>query len=650
MNENIIRLIEAYLKNGNDIEWVRTVLYRLGIVPEQIEAGIEYWKKNLAKASPDEVSAKLGADDWAAAGLCQIKGNNNISEHKFMKNNFSLLELWNRCTATREKLNEMVAENGKLGYSALVARDLLENAMCSFPAETQTMSARAVAGFEVNENEKVNPSAKYRIASIVAERLGDQWLDCCKELCGYISETMENDKWGYVAAQVMGICEAKMDREKMYVGLYERLINGFKNGNIENELRQAAFENEFWSNECKQVMSLFESEAAKNSKPVTERADSNGAWNEVRMFTPALVNEKGEQTFNLFGKNYMVSEGRLMECKVSDERYNDCVNGLMLMHYNPEHESLDYNGANGKVLEWSVKNDTIKCGDADYTNMGSIAMMEKLGASGLFDRRNINDLNVLVKMFENKDMVYSLDNLHSFRNCLIPSLYLTIMAVDESNRIYANQVDFAKGINEICCFGSATEAVKSLKEGMRYDASNLLNEWLIREGNENAKLAKRRGELTERVNYLKGKRAELVEKMSALPENIDNSPIKEAIALVENELKKNECALASCTCTGDGCVCNTQPECMCKPDDCVVVKLAATGEDVWVNAAAFAEADVNAPLTIINPTNQVASVVNKSDLIWTVDAQPQDVAPVPTVAAPQTTVNTILNDGKKGCC
>ncbi len=647
MDNNIIRLIEAYLKTGNDIEWVRTVLYRLGIVPEEIEAGIDYWKKNLSGAAPETVDTKLGSDDWGKGGFCRVKDKNNISEHKFMKNNFSLLELWNRCTATREKLNEMVAENGKLGYSALIARDLLENAMCNFPADTQTMAARAVAGFNIDEN-KFNPSAKYRIASIITERLSDQWLDCCKELCGYIAETMKTDKWGYVAAQVMGICEAKMDREKMYVGLYERLMNGFKNNDIKNELRQAAFENEFWSNECKQVMSLFESEKAGDRKKVNENANANYAWSEIKLFTPVLVNENNEKIFNLFGKNYMISEGRLMECKVSDERYNDCINGLMLMHYNPVHETLDYNGANGKVLEWNCKDDTIKCGNADYTNMGSIAMMEKLEASGLFDRRNVNDLNILVKMFESKDMVYTLDNLHAYQNNLIAGLYLTVLAVDESKRIYANQVDFGRGINEICCWGTATEAVKALKEGMNYDASGIFNKWLISEGDENARNAERREQLTERVNYLKSKRSELVEKMASFPENVDVSPIKEAIALVEDELKKNECELAACTCANGVTVSGT-PECMCKPDDCVVVKLASTGEDVWVNAAAFAEAGADSQLTVINPTNQVAMVVPKSQLIWTVDAQPKDTAAVPTIAAPAATVTTVLTDGRKGC-
>lgn len=649
MNTNIVRLIDAYVGTGNDIEWVRAVLYRLGMIPEEIEAGIEYWKKNHASNNPQQLEDRIGKD-WAEGGLCRTNDKNNISEHKFMKNNFSLLELWNRCATAREKLNEMVSENGKLGYTALIARDLLENAMCMFPSETQTMSARAVAGFEVNES-KVNPSAKYRIAKVIVERLGDQWLDCCKELCNYISESMKKDKWGYVAAQVMEVCEAKMNREKMYVGLYERLEKALANGNIETELRQVAFENEFWSSECKQVALLYESEKNANANEVNERINSNGMWTEIRMFTPALVNEKGEQTFNLFGKNYMVSEGRLMECKVSDERYNDCVNGLMLMHYNSQNESLDYYGANGKILEWSVKDDTIKCGDTDYTNMGSIALVEKLGASGLFDRRNINDLNILAKMFESKEMVYALDNIHAFRNDMVAGLYLTVLAVEESKRIYANQVDLNNGVNEICCFGSATEAVKSLKEGMRYDASAILNEWLVREGDENAKYATKREALTERINYLKEKRSSLVDKMASIPENIDVSPIKEAISLVENELKKNECELATCTCNGSTCACGTQGECMAKPDDCVVVKLAANGTDVWVNAAAFAAADADAPLTIIDPCSQVARIVKKCDLVWSMDTKlPQDATQQPTVAAPQSTVTTFLNDGKGGCC
>lgn len=647
MDNNIIRLIEAYLKGGNDIEWVRAVLYRLGMIPEEIEAGIDYYKKNFMHASEEDIRKKT-SPDFAQAGLCAVKDKkNNISEHRNMKNNFSLLGLWNRCNTARTKLNEMVAENGKLGYTALIARDLLENAMCNFPSETHTMSARAIAGFEVDES-SVNPSAKYRIASIIMERLSDQWLDCCKELCGYISESMKNDKWGYVASQVMGVCESRMDREKMYVGLYERLDKALKSGNIERELRQAAFENEFWSDECRQVLALYESENAGKKDNINEQANSNNMWSEIRMFTPVLVNEKNEQIFNLFGKNYMVSNGRLMECKVSDERYNDCVNGLMLMHYNYQNETLDYYGANGKILEWSCKNDTITCGDANYTDLGSITLQEKLGASGLFDRRNINDLNILVKMFENKEMVYALDNVHSFRNDMLAGVYLTVLAVDESKRIYVNQVDMGKGINETCCFGSAVEAVKSLKESMRYDASKILNDWLIREGDENAKYAQRRDELAERINYLKGKRSQLVEKMSELPENIDNSPIQEAIELVECELKKNECELAKCTCAGGTCVCNTQPECMCKPDDCAVVKLASTGEDMWVNAAEYAQADADAMLTVINPTNQVASVVKKSDLVWTVDTQtPQSVAQVPTVAASPATVTAVINDS---CC
>lgn len=520
---------------------------------------------------------------------------------------FNLIQLYENLASAARDLKDFAASNDSASYSAMSSYAIVENAIKQFPSEVAVMIGRKNAGIPIDES-KLNPAIKYSIAENVYNSLNGSFLVPVKTLCAYIKSTMEIDKWGYVGAKVMESCAKKMSNN-MYADLYKQVNDVLLNDDVYEPLKKLAVDTEFWCNESKQVIALIESEEYKTTSKLNKTVVENHCCSMVKMFTP-FISENNSIVFNLYGKNYALSNGKILETKVSNERYNNVVNGLSLMTYNAKENTLDYYGVNGKILEYKIDENRICIGNNDLTDLPSLDLRDALSISGLFNKTNVHHIDTLVKMFESRDMISELDNMVNLRSDVNAGVFLTLISVEEG--FYVNNVNYNTYMNEMKFFKSATEANKYIKESINYDATNILREALKAEGDKKAAIMEERASIQDRIDFLKEQRGKIVSEIEKTPKNIDTTSLVEALNLLECEIKNNEIALSD-TYTTD---CDS---------NCVPVKVAnivgtlVPGDIVYVDAAAFAEAPEYTTITVTDPKTGSSVVVNKSDLIFDIN-------------------------------
>ena len=105
LNQNLINLIASYKKTGQSDEVIKQCMWQLGMIPEIVEAHLDYYNKHTAQINKDI---------------------NIVKENKDMK--LTLEKLHTQSQKTIEALEEMKSDNS-LGFSASSAKQIIENAM-----------------------------------------------------------------------------------------------------------------------------------------------------------------------------------------------------------------------------------------------------------------------------------------------------------------------------------------------------------------------------------------------------------------------------------------------------------------------------------------------------------------------------------------
>ncbi len=620
MNDNLLRLIYSHKKCELSDDQILSVLLGMGIIPEVAEAHIKYYNKIVS----DGVDPMTLPDLALYTGFqVPLKDNINKTNENTNMRNFNLIQLYENLAKTAKDLHELSGLKANASYTAISEYSIVENALSQFPVEVNVLIGRKNAGLPVDES-KINPAVKYNIAESVYNMLCESFLAPSKTFCEYVKSTMEDDKWGYVGAKMMNECSKKC-ANNMYAALYEQVQNALMSDNVYESLKNVASSSEFWCVESKQVIALMESENYNETKELNNTIVENNNFSMVTLFSPVITDENSA-TFNLYGKNYTMSEGRLVETNVSDQRYNNIVEGLNLMCYDDKNNSLDYYGVNGKILEYRLNEEKICIGDKDLTDMPSIDMRDYLAISGLFNAATSNNINTLVKMFESRDMIAKLDNCVNLHSNIDASLFLTLISVEEG--FYINTCNSV--VNDMKFFKSASAAKNYIFENTGYDATNIMIESLKEEGDRNAAILEERASIQDRIDFLKEKRNEVIAKIESLPENIDNKPLTDALNLLECEIKDNEVALGQ----------TYKSEVPVKV--CNIVGTLVPGDVVYVDAATFTSAPDCTTISVTDPKTGASVVVNKNDLVFDINhTEPQQ----PVVSEPVATT-TVCKDGE----
>jgi hypothetical protein len=391
------------------------------------------------------------------------------------------------------------------------------------------------AGYKIDDT-LVNPVLKYTVAESLYVALAQyDWIMPVSDFRNMIAESFVADKWSYVTAKFANSL-AGQSSNPSYANLYESLVDVLiDEENVRLALKDVLLENS-WNADAKSILVSLVAEEKAEQGEINTSIYENSSCSVRKTFSPIIVDEN-KKVFHLNGKNYIFDGNTLEEATVTDQKYNNVLEGLSLLKYEADKDRLVYYGKNNMVLEYNCQTDEISLTGVDNINeMSILDVNETLKRCGIFDRETIGNCEKLVKFFESKDILYELDNpVTTIQSDKFAGVFVTVINVQEG--VYVNKVNVALGINEMVHYKTAKEACEAIRDFMKYDATAILSEKLQAEGEENAIIESKRNEIKETLAFLSEKRAELI---SGLQETNNNEQLKEALELVEGEIRKFE--------------------------------------------------------------------------------------------------------------
>lgn len=514
VNNNLLNLIASFKKTGQSDEVIKQALWQMGIIPELIDSHLEYYNKHTA----------------------QINKNANIVKENINNMKLTLEKLHTQAEKTISALDEMKSDNS-LGYSATSAQRIIENCMAQLQItkdDKTVLEEKIKAGYKIDDT-LVNPVVKYTVAEGMYTALTQyEWLMPVTDLRNMLAESFVADKWSYVTAKFANSISGQT-KNKAYGNLYESLVNTLIDSeDVRFELKKVLLENA-WESDAKSILCAIVAEEKAEQGQVYEKMFENSNCSVVKNISPCLIDED-KRIFNMNGKNYIYDTKTLVEANVTDRRYNNVLEGLRVMKYESDKNRLVYYGKNNMLFEMNCGTDEIALtGFEGLNDMSIIDVNETLKRSGLFDRETISDCEKIVKLVESKSLLRDIDYATTVKRNDVAGVYCSIVVVDEG--VYVNKVNAPFGYNELILCESAEKACKEINDFMKYDATSILSERLVKEGKEAAIKESKRNEIKDTLAFLSEKRSKIIE---GLQQTENNEQLQEALKLVEGEIHKFE--------------------------------------------------------------------------------------------------------------
>lgn len=514
LNQNLINLIASYKKTGQSDEVIKQCMWQLGMIPEIVEAHLDYYNKHAAQVNKDI---------------------NIVKENKDMK--LTLEKLHVQSEKAIAALEEMKSDNS-LGFSASNAQKIIENAMAQLQMtkdDKTVMEEKIKAGYKIDDT-LVNPILKYTVAESLYRGLTQyDWLMPVSDFRNMIAESFVGDKWSYVTANFANSL-AGQSSNPSFANLYESLLDVLiDEENVRLALKGVLLENS-WNSDAKSLLNSIVAEEKAEQGEINTRVYENSNCSVRKNFSPLIIDEN-KKVFHLNGKDYIFDGNTLEEATVTDRKYLNVLEGLSLLKYEADKDRLVYYGKNNMVLEYNCQTDEISLTGVENINeMSILDINETLKRCGIFDRETIGNCEKLVKFFESKDILVELDNpVTTIQSDKMAGVFVTVINVQEG--VYVNKVNVALGINEMTHYDKASDALNVIRDFMKYDATEILSEKLQAEGVKNAVIESKRNEIKETLSFLSEKRAQLIE---GLQQTNNNEQLKSALDLVESEIRKFE--------------------------------------------------------------------------------------------------------------
>jgi len=514
LNTNLINLIASFKKTGQSDDVIKQSMWQLGMIPEVVEAHLDYYNKHTAQINKDI---------------------NIVKETKDMK--LTLEKLHTQSEKTIAALEEMKSDNS-LGFSATSAKGIIESAMAQLQISNDdktVMEEKIKAGYKIDDT-LVNPVLKYTVTENLYTALTQyDWIQPVADFRKMIEESFVADKWSYVTAKFANSL-AGQSSNPSYAHLYEGLVDALiDEENVRLALKDVLLENS-WNKDAKAILSSIVAEEKAEQGEINTSIYENSSCSVRKTISPLIIDEN-KKVFFLNGKNYIFDGQTLEEATVTDRKYLNVLEGLSILKYEADKDRLVYYGKNNMVLEYNCQTDEISLTGVEGVNdMSIIDLNETLKRCGIFDRETIGNCEKLVKFFESKDILVELDSpITTVQSDKFAGLFITVINVQEG--VYVNKVNAALGINEMTYYKTAKEACDAIRDFMKYDATAILSEKLQAEGIQNAVIEAKRNEINETLSFLSEKRAQLI---AGLQETNNNQQVKEALELVEGEIRKFE--------------------------------------------------------------------------------------------------------------
>lgn len=504
--KQLLDLTAAFFNSGKSDSQVLSILVGMGTPQQLALAGIAAYKASMG-----------------------MYNENHNKQKNHNKMNFTLAQLYENVMKSIDTLKVMESDQSRVSYSAKNALNILEESLDMFPRQFYQAfvavhnNAKEDSALSENLEAGINPNLKFKIAKTLHRNLAiHEWLAPVKSLRDYIDGVYNNAKWSF------RISEAIDRNESQKGSLYESLVKDLTETLTESEtvkgnLHRIAVKYPW----AKDLHGILNEMAIEDKK-----ATSNNSGSVSSVLSPVVENENGLNFF-LHGKTYSLKDGKITESVVNDQRFFNVLEGLRLFkHVN---ESLVIFGENDKSLEYNLSEGKLTMGKADLTEMNPTQIKEALLAANFFGYKNFQNADVVAKFFESAELLYEMDNFTNISSKEFLALYLTMIAVEEG--VWVNKINGGMKLNEMVFIPSATEAVKVIKEFINYDATNILSEKLVAEGNEAAKVMKTRTEISERISFLEEKKKSIAEAITKIGKSEE---LDEALGLINSEISKFE--------------------------------------------------------------------------------------------------------------
>jgi hypothetical protein len=578
--QQLLDIIAEFHKSGKSDSQILAILVGMGTHQQLAISGINAFK----------------------AGMNMYNENNN-KQKNHNKMNFTLAELYENVMKSINGLKEMESDNSRVSYSAKTALNILESSLANFPMRFKNEDVAVIS--EEIEN-SVNPTLKFKIAKNLHNSLSaSDWLNPVRELRSYIAGTYADSKWSYKIAEAVE--RNSSQRGKLYEGLTSELnaLLSESSDTVKTKVAMVASKHP-WSNDLKNIVNEMASDERK--------ATANNSGKIVSVLSPVLENENG-LTFHLHGKNYTFNGKEITETTVNDSRFFDVLEGLGM--FKRTNNSLVTFSENGKTLEFNLTEGTLKLGDVDLTNSSIIELKEALLATSFFGYRDQWKTDKVCRFFESVDMLAEMDNFTNIASTDFANLFLTMIAVQDPaaglwEGVWVNKVNSGMQLNEMVFVPTATETVKLVKEFINYDASPILSERLIAEGNEKAASEKKRAEINDKISFLEEKKAKVAEAVKKVGETEE---LKEAMNLLDSEISKFEKELQETFSVVEK---KTKDEYL--NDGYVEAEVVKTsgglrkGDEVLVNAEEYTSLGDDDLLNVVDPKTDKSKIVKKEIL------------------------------------
>lgn len=449
----------------------------------------------------------------------------------------------------------------------------------------------------INED-LVNPNLKYKIAKSLHRDLTQyDWLNPVKELRTYIDNMYNNSKWSF------RISEAIENNQFVKGPLAESLVNDLNNtlkesANVKESFSKIATKYP-WSNDVKYILN----EMAIEDK----QAVSNGAGTISAVISPVVENENGLNFF-LHGKTYAIQNGQIKESVVNDQRFFNVLEGLnMFKHIG---NSLVLFGQDDKSMEYNIAEGKLTLGSINLSDATPDKIKESLLSTNFFGYQYFQKADTVARFFESIDLLYEMDNFTNVSSNQFASLYLTMIAVEEG--YWVNKVNHGMKLNEMVFIQTATETVKTIKEFINYDATLVLSDKLIAEGNREVKLTKERADLSEQIQFLEERKLTINQAINKIGKSEE---LQEALNMLNAEIAKCEKALQETYLVSEK---KTKKQYLDAGFvDANVFKSTsglAKGQNVLVNAEEYTSLGDNDLLTIVDPDTGNETIIKKGNL------------------------------------
>ena len=572
--KQLIDIIAAFYSSNKSDSQVLAILVGMG-TPQQL--------------------AISGINAYKAATQAYTNENENIQKNK---NNmkFTLVGLFENVMKAINKLNEMGEDKSRVSYSAKNALNILESSLRNFPMRFSS-GDMSIISEEVEST--VNPALKFKIAKNLHKDLSSaEWLNPVRELRTYIMSAYDSSKWSFRIAESIDITNSQ--NGKLYENLTNQLEELLKESSedIKSKFTFIAAKNP-WSSECRNLLN----EMAYDDKI----AYSNNSGKITKILSPVLESNEG-LTFHLHGKNYIFADDKVSETTVNDPRFFDVLEGLKMFKH--DNNSLVTFSENGKILEYNLEEGTLTLGGVDLTNSSILELKESLIATRFFGYRDQWKSDTVCKFFENIEILHEMDNFTGITSTEFLNLFLTVIAVEEG--IWINRVNIGMQINEMKFYPSATEAVKLIKEFINYDASSILSERLVSEGNQKAISDKNRSSINDKISFLEDQKNKVSNAINKLG---DSEELQEALTLINMEIIKSERELQE---TYSIIEKNSKESYLDKGFVEARIQTPVSGlkvgYKVYVNAEEYTSLGDNDLLNIIDPKDDKEKIVKKVNL------------------------------------